>query len=66
MPIERITELIEGDTAVRPDQGGTGGSTGITRGGHEARRAAATPREALVTLGARRLGDRRATQCVSG
>src|SRR6185503_2837469 len=24
--IERITELIEGDTAVCPDQGGTGGS----------------------------------------
>ena len=30
--IGRITELIEGDTAVCPDQGGTGGSTGISRG----------------------------------
>ena len=36
--IERITELIEGDTAVCPDQGGTGGSTGISRGGQELRR----------------------------
>ncbi len=38
VPIERITELIEGDTAVCPDQGGTGGSTGISRGGQELRR----------------------------
>src|SRR5574342_1048068 len=40
--IGRITELIEGDTAVCPDQGGTGGSTGVSRGGQELRRAAAT------------------------
>ena len=54
--IERITELIEGDTAVCPDQGGTGGSTGITRGGQELRRAAATARGALLALAAQRLG----------
>src|ERR1700719_3748343 len=36
---ERIT-LIDGDTAVCPDQGGTGGSTGLTRGGSEVRQAA--------------------------
>src|SRR5262249_55990961 len=33
--IERITELIEADTAVCPDQGGTAGSTGIPRSGHD-------------------------------
>ena len=54
--IERITELIEGDTAVCPDQGGTGGSTGISRGGQELRRAAATARGALLALAAQRLG----------
>jgi CO/xanthine dehydrogenase Mo-binding subunit len=54
--IERITELIEGDTALSPDQGGTGGSTGISRGGQELRRAGATARQALLTLAAQRLG----------
>ena len=54
IPVERIT-LIEGDTARVPDQGGTGGSTGIPRGGVEIRRAAATAREALLRLGAERL-----------
>jgi nicotinate dehydrogenase subunit B len=56
VPIERITELIEGDTGVCPDQGGTGGSTGISRGGQELRRAGATARQALLALGAQRLG----------
>ena len=56
VPIERITELIEGDTALCPDQGGTGGSTGISRGGQELRRAAATARQAILALGAQRLG----------
>jgi len=54
--IERITELIEADTAVCPDQGGTGGSTGISRGGQELRRAGATARQALLALAAQRLG----------
>ena len=48
---ERIT-VIEGDTALCPDQGGTGGSTGLTRGGTEIRQAAATARQALLALGA--------------
>jgi nicotinate dehydrogenase subunit B len=56
VPIERISELIEADTAVCPDQGGTGGSTGISRGGQELRRAAATARQALLALAAQRLG----------
>ena len=47
----RIT-IIDGDTARCPDQGGTGGSTGLTRGGAEVRQAAATARQALVALAA--------------
>ena len=39
------------------DQGGTGGSTGLTRGGVEVRQAAATARQALLTL-RRALGTR--------
>jgi len=46
IPVERIS-LVEGDTGLTPDQGGTGGSTGLTRGGTEVRQAAATARRAL-------------------
>jgi CO/xanthine dehydrogenase Mo-binding subunit len=49
-------ELIEGDTALTPDQGPTAGSLGIARGGVELRRAAATARQALLRLAADRLG----------
>src|SRR5215831_11443104 len=48
--VDRIS-VVEGDTAVTPDQGGTGGSTGIPRGGVELRQAAATARQALLKLG---------------
>jgi len=51
VPVDRIG-VVEGDTALTPDQGGTGGSTGITRGGAELRQAAATARQALLRLGA--------------
>src|SRR5881396_1320298 len=51
IPVDRIT-VVEGDTALTPDQGGTGGSTGIPRGGVELRQAAATARQALLKLGA--------------
>jgi nicotinate dehydrogenase subunit B len=54
VPVERIT-LVEGDTGLTPDQGGTGGSTGLTRGGSEVRQAAATARRALLQLGAEQL-----------
>ena len=54
LPVERIT-LVEGDTGLTPDQGGTGGSTGLTRGGSEVRQAAATARRALLNLGAEQL-----------
>ena len=47
--------VVEGDTAICPDQGGTGGSTGLVRGGTEIRAAAATARRALLALGATRL-----------
>src|SRR5438445_13533607 len=54
VPVERIS-VVEGDTAVTPDQGGTGGSTGIPRGAVEVRQAAATARQALIGLGAGQL-----------
>ena len=44
--------LIEGDTALTPDQGPTAGSTGITRGAVPIRQAAATARKELLRLAA--------------
>ena len=48
--------LVEGDTGLTPDQGSTGGSTGITVGGAQIRLAAATARTALLDLAAKRFG----------
>jgi nicotinate dehydrogenase subunit B len=56
IPIDRIT-MIEGDTALTPDQGPTAGSAGVSRGGVQIRQAAATARQALLQLAARRLGS---------
>jgi CO/xanthine dehydrogenase Mo-binding subunit len=50
----RVT-VVEGDTATCPDQGGTGGSTGLIRGGTEIQAAAATARRALLQMASRRL-----------
>ncbi|HEY7290363.1 MAG TPA: molybdopterin cofactor-binding domain-containing protein [Vicinamibacterales bacterium] len=50
----RIT-VIDGDTGLCPDQGGTGGSNGLTRGGMEIRRAAATARLALLARASEQL-----------
>jgi CO/xanthine dehydrogenase Mo-binding subunit len=47
--------LIEGDTALTPDQGPTAGSSGIVRGGVQIRQAAASARAALVALASERL-----------
>jgi CO/xanthine dehydrogenase Mo-binding subunit len=47
-------EHIDGDTALTPDQGGTGGSTGITGGGMQIRQAAASARKALLALAAKK------------
>ncbi len=54
LPIEKV-DLVEGDTLLTPDQGRTGGSSGLTQGGTGVRQAAATARERLVALGAERL-----------
>src|SRR5215471_12548579 len=54
IPVERFT-VVQGDTAATPDHGGTGGSSGVPRGGADIRRAAATARRALLELGARQL-----------
>src|SRR5438067_1171958 len=56
IPVERFT-VIEGDTALTPDHGGTGGSSGIPRGAADIRRVAATARQALVDLGAKQLNS---------
>ncbi len=53
--LERVT-MIEGDTALTPDQGPTAGSMGVSRGGMQIRRAAATARQALLARAAQRLG----------
>jgi CO/xanthine dehydrogenase Mo-binding subunit len=52
--VERIL-MVEGDTALTPDHGGTGGSTGIPRGCVDVRQAAATARQAFLKLGAEQL-----------
>jgi len=51
--VERIV-LVEGDTALTPDQGATAGSSGIMRGGVQIRQAAATAREAMIGMVAAR------------
>jgi CO/xanthine dehydrogenase Mo-binding subunit len=55
VPIDRLT-LIEGDTAITPDQGRTAGSYGIARGGQQLRFAAATARHTLLSLASQKLG----------
>jgi nicotinate dehydrogenase subunit B len=54
LPVHRI-ELVEGDSALTPNQGPTAGSSGVMRGGVELRRAAATLHEAVLALAAQRL-----------
>jgi CO/xanthine dehydrogenase Mo-binding subunit len=53
--IEKIV-LVEGDTALTPNQGGTGGSRGITDGGVQIRQASATARDALLRLASEKSG----------
>jgi nicotinate dehydrogenase subunit B len=60
IPVGRFT-VIEGDTAVAPNHGGTGGSSGIPRGAADIRRVAATARQFLLDLAARQL-DRPASE----
>jgi nicotinate dehydrogenase subunit B len=54
IPVERFT-VIQGDTSLTPDHGGTGGSSGIPRGAADIRRVAATAHQALLDLGAKQL-----------
>jgi nicotinate dehydrogenase subunit B len=54
IPVERFN-VIEGDTALTPNHGGTGGSSGIPRGAADIRRASATARQALLELAAKQL-----------
>ena len=49
-------KLVEGDTALTPDQGPTWGSLSVQVGGVQIRQAAATARKALVDMAAKRLG----------
>jgi nicotinate dehydrogenase subunit B len=52
--VDRIA-MVEGDTALTPNQGGTGGSTGIPQGAVAVRQAAATARQEFLRLGAEQL-----------
>jgi CO/xanthine dehydrogenase Mo-binding subunit len=54
IPVERFT-VIEGDTTLVPDHGGTGGSSGIPRGAADIRRAAATARRSLLDMASKQL-----------
>jgi CO/xanthine dehydrogenase Mo-binding subunit len=55
VPMQAVT-IIEGDTALTPDQGPTYGSQSIQIGGMQVRQAAATARNALLAEAATRLG----------
>ena len=54
VPLEKVT-LIQGDTALTPDQGITWGSLTIQAGGMQIRQACATAREALIERAEARL-----------
>jgi nicotinate dehydrogenase subunit B len=54
VPMARVT-IIQGDTALTPDQGISSGSLSIQNGGMQLRRAAATARQALLREAAKRL-----------
>jgi nicotinate dehydrogenase subunit B len=58
--------LIEGDTGLTPNQGGTGGSTGISLGGMQIRQAAATARAALLRMAADQIGVPSAELSIAG
>jgi CO/xanthine dehydrogenase Mo-binding subunit len=55
VPFERVS-LVQGDTALTPDQGNTWGSLTIQAGGMQIRQACATAREALLGQAAQKLG----------
>jgi len=55
VPISRV-EMIMGDTAETPDQGGVGGSTSISNGARPIRNAAASGRYVLLQMASAKLG----------
>src|SRR5215213_6518110 len=55
VPLDRV-HVVQGDTALTPDQGVTWGSLSIQVGGMQIRRACATAREALIARAAEKLG----------
>jgi len=55
VPLGRV-KLVQGDTALTPDQGPTWGSLSIQIGGMQLRNAAATAKAALLDEAAKRLG----------
>ena len=55
VPFDRVT-VIQGDTALTPDQGITSGSFSIQGAGMQIRQAAATARQALLLMAAQHLG----------
>ncbi|WP_336489062.1 xanthine dehydrogenase family protein molybdopterin-binding subunit [Methylobacterium nigriterrae] len=57
LPLDHVA-LVQGDTALTPDQGPTYGSLSIQNGGMQIRLAAATARRHLVALAAERLGQK--------
>src|SRR5690348_17085612 len=65
IPAERFT-VVEGDTATTPDHGGTGGSSGIPRGAADIRHAAATARQALLTMASKQLNASPADLRITG
>lgn len=58
VPFEKV-HVVEGDTALTPDQGITWGSLSIQAGGMQIRQACATAREALLGSGAEKFGVKR-------
>ena len=56
VPFGGVT-VIQGDTALTPDQGITSGSFSIQGAGMQIRQAAATARQALLLMAAQRLGN---------
>ncbi|MGH7068332.1 MAG: molybdopterin cofactor-binding domain-containing protein [Acetobacteraceae bacterium] len=55
LPLERVS-VIQGDTTLTPNQGPTWGSLSIQVGGMQIRHAAATARQALIEMAAKKLG----------
>ena len=54
-----MIKLVQGDTALTPDQGTTWGSLSIQIGGMQLRNAAATAKAALLDEAAKRLGAKK-------